>query len=78
MSDHASAVIRPGLHRIVGLSCPDCGGEIQIERCGFGEFRWETFCAKCLVCDADGWPTLAEAIHNAPEFLNDEWGNADD
>ncbi len=60
--------IRPGLHRIVGITC-ECGGELRIEQCGYGEFRWEASCAGCLTCDCNGWPTLAECVENAPEYF---------
>lgn len=74
-------LIRPGLHRIVGIVCGGdkvygpCGGELQIEShkadgtrlSDDTEFRWETFCTECGTCDADGWPTLADALANAEE-----------
>lgn len=39
----------------------ECGGRVLIERVGTGDWRWESYCEKCLTCDCNGWPTLAKA-----------------
>ena len=77
--------IRRGAYRIIGLLCwgdkiyGPCGGELRIERCTADgtpisndpDFRWETFCTKCKVCDCNGWPTLADAVANAEEHFGE-------
>jgi hypothetical protein len=61
--------VRKGLYRIVGLLCR-CGGDLFIDKCGSGDFRWETFCMKCKDCDWNGWPTLKDAVSEARGFFN--------
>lgn len=60
--------IRAGLHVVADVRC-SCGGELRIERCGQGEWRWETFCDSCQSCDPNGWPTLRDAAQEAPGFF---------
>jgi len=60
-----------GLYRLVGVTHQTCGGTIQIEQCGSGEFRWESYCTTCQVCDTDGWPTLHAAAQAAFEAFTE-------
>ena len=62
--------IQAGLYRIEGVTC-SCGGELRVERCGRSkDFRWETFCAGCLTCDPNGWPTLRMCVAKAAGYFN--------
>ena len=69
--------IRRGFYQITGVTC-ECGGELLVEShkadgtplSSNRDFRWESFCARCGVCDTNGWATLNEAVAAAPEFFN--------
>lgn len=48
-----------------------CGGRLRIEDFyGRGIFRFETYCDKCLVCDVNGHPRLAEALSYAKDYFD--------
>lgn len=61
-------MIRPGLYRIEGVRC-GCGGELRVERCGSGDYLWETFCVACKSCDCNGWATLKECVEEAANYF---------
>ena len=46
-----------------------CGGQIEIESVGSGEWKWESYCARCLSCDPNGWRTLKEAASEAVAYF---------
>ena len=61
--------LRRGLYRLA-LTHEGCGGELRVERCGSDPaMRWETWCVRCLACDMNGWPTLAEAVAQAAAWF---------
>ena len=63
--------ITPGHYQVEGITHLACGGDLRIERCGSGLFRWESFCTKCQLCDNNGWPTLSEALQEVQAFFNE-------
>lgn len=65
--------IRAGLYEVVSVKCR-CGGNLRIEKDspnrGVSEkdFKWESFCIKCLSCDPNGWRTLGNAVDQLGYF----------
>jgi hypothetical protein len=60
--------VRSGCYR-TNIHC-QCGGTVYIERNGYGNWRWESWCDECKQCDPNGWPSLFSAVMKAPEFFN--------
>ena len=71
--------LRPGLYEVQGIThrCHEwdrARGTVRIERCGTGDWRWETVCISCKACDPDGWPTLREAVSAVRVFCTaNDW-----
>lgn len=54
-----------------GVTCR-CGGTVRVKdwhKQANREFRFESYCASCLKCDPNGWPTLAKAIEEAAGYF---------
>ncbi|WP_417744782.1 hypothetical protein [Rosistilla oblonga] len=60
--------VRAGKYR-TNIIHRNCGGTIEIEKVGSGEFAWESYCDKCLDCDPNGWYSLTVAAHEASSFF---------